>query len=65
MPETLRRVNPILSDVLDSRGWDERNPGGRARRQRGGRRNIEEGATAAEDPQDAVEAPPNLIDVRI
>ncbi len=64
MPESLRRVNPVLPDSLDTRVWEGNNQGG-SKRQRGDRKAPDSPPEDAIDEIDSVPGPPSLIDVRI
>lgn len=63
MPDSLRRVNPVLPDVLDGRVWEGQNQGGKKNRSR--MRSPEPAQPAAEPEKDDDALPGGRIDVRI
>jgi len=65
MPESLRRVNPVLPDALDTRVWEGNNQSGNPRKQRGDRRDPDDGVDGDTAEQNDLPASTNLIDVRV
>ncbi len=60
MPDSLRRVNPVLPDVLDQRVWEGQNQG---RRKNRGRVRGPEGIEPAAEPEKEDDA--RRIDLRV
>lgn len=65
MADNLRRVNPVLPDLLDTRVWEGNKQGRQPKKQRGDRRTN--GPSAGAEPEDDGDPAPaaGLIDVRI
>lgn len=63
MPDSLRRVNPVLPDVLDGRVWEGQNQGGK--KNRGRMRGPETAKPDAEPEKEDEAAPAGRIDVRV
>ena len=65
MADNLRRVNPVLPDLLDTPVWEGKKQGRHPKKQYGDRHTSEPSAEA--EPEDDVSQAPasGLIDVRI